>query len=99
MTVLMVMLLFGIFVELLAFFYVMVQAVNKVDKLSDEVRQLRLTSRARVRRASMQSGATTDEQVLSRLGRASVGRRVVIGGDDDSVLSGQLRRGSGIKDE
>lgn len=37
-------------------------------------------------RASMQSGATTDEQRLTRLGRASAARRVVVGGELDSQL-------------
>lgn len=56
----------------------------------EEVRQLRIHSRARVSRAAVQSGAATEEQSLVRLGRASVGRRVVIGGDPDSHLNQQL---------
>ena len=58
---------------------------NTQDTMT-EVRDLRLTARTRVRRAKMQNGATSDEQKLERLGRASVGRRVVVGGDPDSEL-------------
>lgn len=40
----------------------------------------------------VQSGAVSDEQKLERLGRAStaIGRRIVVGGDDDSQLNKDL---------
>lgn len=55
-----------------------------------EVEELRLTSRARISRVGIQSGAVTQEQKLQRLGRASIGRRIVVGGDDDSQLNHDL---------
>lgn len=39
---------------------------------------------------SVQSGPVTQEQQLARLGRHSVGRRVVVGGDEDSQLHQNL---------
>jgi hypothetical protein len=63
-----------------------------------EIRDLRLTSRTRFRQASMQSGATSEEQKLERLGRVSQGHRVVVGGDSNSELNRRLN-GLGVKDE
>jgi hypothetical protein len=55
-----------------------------------DVSTVRLKLSTRVSRVSMQSGAVSDEQQLQRLGRASVGRRIVVGGDDDSQLNRDL---------
>lgn len=55
-----------------------------------ETRELRLMSRTRISTISTQSGATTEEQILRRLGRASTGRRIVVGGDRDSQLHKDL---------
>lgn len=66
-----------------------IQAQNeKIDKLTS----LSLNPRTRIAQATMQSGAVTEEQKLQRLGRASVARRVVVGGDDDSVQKQNLQR-------
>lgn len=51
-----------------------------------EVRELRLTSRTRVAKASVATGVADGEAQLRRLGRVSQSRRVVFGGDDDSQL-------------
>lgn len=74
------------------------QVLRAMEQNAAETRELRLTSRARIRRASMQSGATSDEQVLRRLGRASAARRVVVGGDSDSGLYYELNRNTGEED-
>lgn len=60
------------------------------EELIHEIQELRLKSRARVGQTGIQSGAVTQEQKLRRLGRASVGRRIVVGGDDDSQLKKDL---------
>lgn len=67
--------------------------VKATRQNTDEVQDLRLTSRARISTAVMRSGEVSEERKLTRLGRASKARRVVIGGDDDSQLSSDLRRG------
>lgn len=68
----------------------MAQLMDFQLQTAHEVRELRLTSRARVSKASMQSGEVSHEQKLVRLGRASTGRRIVVGGDDDSQLNKNL---------
>lgn len=62
--------------------------------LEHEVRELRVTSRARVGSFKVQSGARSEERSLQRLGRASSGKRIVVGGEDDSPLNQKLTRGS-----
>jgi hypothetical protein len=75
----------------------------RLDRLGDvleantqEVRELRLTSRTRIRDYSVQSGEVSAEQSLTRLGRASAAQRVVFGGDDDSDLHQDLVRQSKV---
>lgn len=71
---------------------------------STEVSETKAFFRSRISRASMQSGETSPERELTRLGRATAARRVVVGGDPDSQLhtdltktdsSGPSRQGSG----
>lgn len=57
--------------------------------------KLRLDSRARVRTMSVRSGPATEERMLRRLGRATRGKRVVVGGEIDSLLHTSLSRRSG----
>lgn len=71
---------------------------NDLQKASwEEIRNLRLVSRTRVKKASVQSGVADPEVQLSRLGRTTKSRRVVVGGDGDSdlnkVLSGFVSKG------
>lgn len=49
-----------------------------------------LNPRTRIGTLAPQSGATSVEQKLSKLGRASAARRVVVGGDSDSELHKQM---------
>lgn len=60
--------------------------------LTQSVDHLRLTSRARISTTSMQSGEVTDEQKLTRMGRSTYGKRVVVGGDEESPLHTNLSR-------
>lgn len=66
-----------------------IQAQN--EKI-DELKSLSLNPRTRIGQATMQSGAVTEEQTLQKLGRASVARRVVVGGEDGSVQKQNLQR-------
>lgn len=66
---------------------------HRIEYNSEELRSLRLRSRARIRDASMQSGPVTKEQELIRAGRAAQGKRVVFGGEPDSEQSRRLRGG------
>lgn len=66
--------------------------VEAITENTEELRNLRLKSRVRINTASMQSGAKTDEQALARMGRATFGKRVVVGGDQDSELHTGLSR-------
>lgn len=52
-----------------------------------EIRDLRLTSRARVKRARLKTGVPDEEDQLVRLGRVAQPRRVIFGGDNDSELN------------
>lgn len=61
--------------------------------------RLSLNPRTRISQIAPQSGATTEEQVLSRLGRASAARRVVVGGDSDSKLNLDLDRSVGVEEK
>lgn len=56
------------------------------------VNEVRLATRTRQSKISVQSGPVTEEQKLKRLGRATVARRVVVGGDADSELHTNLSR-------
>lgn len=52
-----------------------------------EVMEVKLHTRTRQNKVSVQSGPKSQEQLLSKLGRASSARRVVVGGDPDSELN------------
>jgi hypothetical protein len=68
----------------------------------DEVRSLRLVSRARMKRAAVRSGVAEPEVELRRLGRVAQPRRVVFGGDGDSELNkvlGKVQTGEGDEGE
>lgn len=62
--------------------------------LREEVQSLRVTSRTRVSTLVADTPESKEIRTLRRLGRASVGRRVVVGGDDDSQLNRNLENGS-----
>ena len=55
-----------------------------------EVAGIKTTVRTRQSVLSVSSGPVTKEQQLTKLGRASSARRVVVGGDPDSELNGSL---------
>lgn len=88
----------GIIVLILSLVVVMVGIVRlrediyAVKEKLDELTSLSLNPRTRISQASMQSGATTEEQTLAKLGRVSVAKRVVVGGDDDSVQKQTLMK-------
>jgi hypothetical protein len=54
---------------------------------------LRLSGRTRQSKAAIRTGVVSEERELVRLGRTSKGRRVVVGGDPDSILTENLMRG------
>lgn len=66
---------------------------------NEKLNALRLTSRTRQSKATMRNGAVSEERELVRLGRSSKGRRVVVGGDPDSVLAQNLMRGVPTRDD
>ena len=71
----------------------MLKMVEALEENTAELTRLRIAkANSRMSRAGMQSGATSEEQLLRRLGRASVGRRVVVGGDPDSELNQNLEQ-------
>lgn len=87
-----------ILMALVAIVLLLVRLIGRVDEVDrhaqltwEEVRNLRLKSRARVSEYGVQSGEVTQEQQLRRLGRSSFGRRIVVGGDDDSEQKQNLR--------
>jgi hypothetical protein len=88
-TILAILLVQLIVVLVVAVFYLR-RLIMAVGVNTEEVRELRLTSRTRISEVSVRSGAVTDEMVMRRLGRASVGRRVVVGGDPGSQLNKDL---------
>lgn len=73
------------------------------QRVANELTELRLTARTRIRDYGVQSGEVSQEQQLERLGRASAARRVVVGGDDDSpqkqALVRQTRQGTRVGGE
>lgn len=64
-----------------------------VEANNDKLDALRLTGRTRQTTAVMRTGAVSEERELVRLGRATKGRRIVVGGDHDSSLFENLTRG------
>lgn len=61
-----------------------------VLSLRESVDELRLKSRARVATATMRGTATDELRSLVRLGRASRGKRRVVGGDENAELNRRL---------
>lgn len=60
------------------------------DRL-DDIFRAQLNPRTRIGGPfAIQSGAVSEDQEVQRLGRATVGRRIVVGGDDDSQLKRDL---------
>ena len=57
-----------------------------------EVMRIKRTRRTRQTRASMRNGVETQEHKLVELGRATQGKRVVVGGDPESELYQALSR-------
>lgn len=98
MTVLIVALLIAILGVLMVMLGVLFDMRRSAYDTVTEVRDLRLTSRTRVSRASVQSGVADPERKLVRLGRATKSRRVVVGGDGDSDLN-RVLSGLGEKEE
>lgn len=93
MMALMLMTLVGLLVVSVLILVQLMEIARNTRGLGQEIKELRLTSRTRVRQAGVQSGPVSDEQVLSRLGRVSVGRRVVVGGEDGSEQKTKMKRG------
>src|SRR6478609_1129469 len=57
----------------------------------DDIFRAQLNPRTRIGGpVKVQSGAVSDEQKLEELGRLSRGKRIVVGGDDDSQLNRDL---------
>jgi hypothetical protein len=67
------------------------QDTKEMNRKLDQLMALSLNPRTRIGQASVQSGAPTEEQELRRLGRASVAKRVVVGGED-SILRTRLQK-------
>ena len=68
-----------------------------VTENTEELRTLRLDSRARVSTVSMRTGADPEAprlRQLRRLGRQAQGKRVVVGGDPESDQHQALLRGN-----
>jgi hypothetical protein len=85
-----------IWVTQLVGLYVLIRVLHRsnvraMGSLEREVRDLRLVSRTRISTGSHESD---EERELVRLGRASTGKRMVFGGEEDSDLHQRLTRGS-----
>lgn len=65
---------------------------EKNSRLLRDIRQFQINPRTRMSTVQMRSGPVTEEKQVERLGRASTARRVVVGGDPDSQLHGNLSR-------
>lgn len=63
---------------------------QRVGDLLEEIKGLQLNPRTRIGTLAPRSGAVSQEQELTKLGRASAARRVVVGGDPDSRLNTDL---------
>jgi hypothetical protein len=90
-----------IWVTQLVGLYVLIRVLHRsnvraMGSLEREVRDLRLVSRTRISTASVRTGSheSDEERELVRLGRASTGKRMVFGGEEDSDLHQRLTRGS-----
>src|SRR6188472_2499633 len=99
MTLLLVILLLLGDVLLVAILGVLLDVKRSERDVVNEVRDLRLTSRARVSRAAVRSGVAEPEVALRRLGRVAQPRRVVFGGDGDSTLNRVLGKVTVREDE
>lgn len=91
MTTILAILLVQLIVVLAVAVFYLRRLITTIGVNTEEVRTLRLDSRTRISEYSVRSGAVTEEQQLRRLGRASVGRRVVVGGDPNSQLTKDLK--------
>jgi len=91
MTTILAILLVQLIVVLAVAVFYLRRLIMTIGVNTEEVRTLRLDSRTRISEYSVRSGAVTEEQQLRRLGRASVGRRVVVGGDPNSQLTKDLK--------
>ncbi len=99
MTLLLVILMILADVLLAAILGTLLDMKRSAQDTVDEVRDLRLTSRTRVRRAKVQTGVPSREEKLVRLGRSSASTRLVVGGDDDSQLNRILSGHGEVDDE
>lgn len=63
-----------------------------LEKL-EGIRTLQLNPRTRITKANMRNKPVTQDDELAKLGRIAAPHRVVVGGDDDSRLSKNLRGG------
>jgi hypothetical protein len=88
-TILAILLVQLIVVLVVAVFYLR-RLITTIEVNTESVENLRLNARTRISEVSVRSGAVTDEMTMRRLGRASVGRRVVVGGDPTSQLNKDL---------
>jgi hypothetical protein len=67
--------------------------VEQVEDLSNNVNKLRLSGRSVQKKAVLRDGVLTNEREMTRLGRATRSKRIVVGGDPDSGLNEALSRG------
>jgi hypothetical protein len=82
----------GLLVVLLVRMNTVLEYQRGIYQTTQDLKRLSLNPRTRTTQASFQSGATSLEQGLTRLGRASAARRVVVGGDEDSQLYMDMAR-------
>lgn len=87
--------LLGTLAVLLAVISVQLLKLNRSEVYQsgrlDDIFRAQINPRTRIGGpVAIQSGAVSEEQELERLGRASHGRRIVVGGDDDSQLNKDL---------
>lgn len=60
--------------------------------LVNELKRLSLNPRTRLTKAAMRSGVETEERQRQKLGHLTIGKRVVVGGENGSVLNQDLER-------
>lgn len=72
---------------------------DEANRLTANVNQLRMSGRTVQKTAIMRDGELTEERSLTRLSRATKGRRIVVGGDEDSPLHQDLIRGMSRDDD
>jgi hypothetical protein len=67
-------------------------ALEKNSRLLRDIKKLQLNPRTRISTIEVQSGPVDEIQEGRRVARASVAKRVVVGGDSDSELNENLSR-------